>query len=257
MLRRHLFCGTILPVVLAVVCVKITSSASVPAIDQAAAQYRLRAKQAEAIEQAIAILEGLLAVEPGHYDALWMQSRNYWYRGYRGPKKERLPFLEKAKGYAEQAVTVNGKGVEGHYWLAMAMGLLGQEKGILNCLFLARPIERELNMCIAIDPSFTEPYRALAELYSKAPPPPLSLGSRRKAAEMIRKAIALNPTSGEYWLLYAEIMLADKDYEIAQMALEKVLSFPDDEEDPLTSLQNKQRAKALLGEVLARTAQRT
>lgn len=254
MIRRLLICGTILPVVLAGFCMKSAASPDSSAIDRAAALYRLRVRQSGAVEQAIAILDELLAAEPTCYDALWMQARNYWFKGYRGPSRGRISWLETAKGYAERAVEANTRGPEGHYWLAMIMGILGQEKGILNCLFLAKPIERELNVCISTDPSFDEAYRALAELYWRAPPPPLSLGNRKKAGEMIRKAIRLNDSFGEYWLLYAEMLFAEKDYESAQTALEKVLSLPDDEEDPVTSRRNKQRACAMLAEVQIKTS---
>lgn len=249
-LKNRLLCGIFL--VTSAISLQVrTASSKDPILEQAASLYRLRAKQQGALTQAIDLLSGFLARNPSCYDALWMQSRNYWYKGYHGneSRKNRLVCYEKARDYANRASTVDEGRCEGHYWNALATGLCGQETGILKSLSLVGTVRKRLEQCLLIDSEHSDAYRALAELYFRVPGPPLSIGNKKKALDLIRKAIHFGPTNPENWLLCAEILMDARDYGGTREAVSRTLALPDDDEDPLWSQEIKRRARGLLVEL--------
>jgi len=220
-----------------------------PVIEQADMLYSNRVRQLGSVEKGIALLDSYLATHVNNYDALWRQARFYWFKGDRSPDKKKLPHYEDGKAYAELAVLANANGVEGHYWLGSLIGAVGTEKGILNSLFMVGPMKEQLEIVLKLDPNYHDAYNVLAQLYWKVPGRPLSIGDKKKAQEYIKKATELAPTNIGHWLLYGEIAISNKDYVTARMALNKVLSLPDNEEDPIESKSDKEKAAKLLREI--------
>lgn len=232
----------------AVLLLCMVASAANP-IEEADALYALRAKQANAVDQGISVLDKFLAGQPNDYEALWKQARFYWYKGDHQPKGKKQPSFEKAKGFAERAVASNEKGAEGHYWLASMIGSVGQEKGILNSLFMVSPMKKELDRCIEVDPKYADAYKVTAQLYFKVPGPPLSIGNKKTALQFVQKSTVLGPDHIDHWVLYAEIAISLKDYATARKACETAISLPDDPEDPQSSKDDKEKAKDLLKQI--------
>ncbi len=92
----------------------------------------------------------------GDYASLWQFAKAAYYYGeydlINGEQKK-LVFTE-AKEAALQAVVVNDKSPEGHYWLGVAYGAWAEVNGVLNSLQLAGTIAEEMTKVIAIDPSY-------------------------------------------------------------------------------------------------------
>lgn len=192
------------------------------------------------VKQAIDMLEKSGGQD---YETLWRLARCYWFLGDRAKGKEqRLPLFEKAKSYAGQAVKADDNGIDGHYWLASLTGCVGQEKGILNSLFMVGPMKKELDRCLQIDPKHGEAHDVVAQLYWLVPGPPLSIGNKKKALEEATLATTYGPQFTSHWLHLGQIAKDNKNYTAARSALQKVLAMEDDPEDPESSQKDKKAA---------------
>ena len=208
--------------------------------------YRQRKDRAKVLA-AVEILTEALEKEPGDYKALWRLARCYWFLGDRSAGKERLAYFEKGKACAEKATKANGAGIDGHYWHAALIGCVGQERGILNSLFMVPSMRRELERCLELDPRHAEAHDVMAQLLWKVPG--FAGGNLKKALEEARLATVYGPESIEHWLHYGQIAAAIKDYATARMAFQKALSLPDDPEDPEGSRRDKALAKEELEKI--------
>lgn len=236
-------------VVIALSFAGVSALAVDSAIARADELYALRAKQAGAVDQGIALLNEFLASHPDNYDALWRQARFYWYKGDHQPEKKKLKDFEQGKVYAERAVNANEKDPDGHYWYASLIGCVGQEKGILNSLFMVKPMKQQLDRCIELDPNYHDAYDVLAQLYWKVPGPPVSIGNKKKAAELARKAAEMAKVEPGHWVLLGEIQISLKDYAGARQSLNIAIGLPDSEEDPQETKKDKAKAQNLLKEI--------
>lgn len=142
--------------------------------------------------------------------------------------------LEKAQGYANQAIKLNAANPAGYFELARADGRLAQFTGILQSLGLAKDIKAALGKAIELDPRYDEAYVALglwnAELAAKGFIVAAATGAN--AGQVIpnfEKAIAIAPGVIAHRLEYANALLdlnksANKAAAIAQLQKAVALS---------------------------------
>lgn len=208
--------------------------------------YRKRKDRANVLA-AVEILAEALEKEPGDYEALWRLARCYWFLGDRAAGKDRLAYFEKGRAFAEKATKANDAGIDGHYWHAALIGCVGQERGILNSLFMIPSIRRELERCLELDPRHAEAHDVMGQLLWKIPG--FAGGNLKKALEEARLATVHGPEAIEHWLHYGQIAAANRDYATARTALQKALSLPDDPEDPEGSRRDKALAKEELEKI--------
>lgn len=169
----------------------------------------------------------------------------YW-RGEESPDK--LQIYQKAVEYGEKGAALNPSSIESQFWLATSYGLLGQERGILDSLFLVKPIETHLQRAIEIDESYFNgaPHRALAWVLHKLPPWPLSHGDNKDAMEHIRRALKFGPEFPLNHLYAGEIALSLRNESDARHHLQWVLDHPLSENHAREEARHKARAAELL-----------
>ncbi len=99
-----------------------------------------------------------------------------------------------------------------HYYLAMDLGQLARTRS-LGALKLVDEMEREFEAARRLDPQFDHagPDRNLGLLYLQAPGWPVSLGSRSKARQHLRRAVELAPQYPENPLNLVEADLTWSD----------------------------------------------
>lgn len=188
------------------------------------ADQLLQVGEPATINQAGDIYLDLLAKYPTNYDLLWKTAKYYDKLGL--ITKNPLPIFEKGKDLAEKATKLYPNRVEGHYWLASLIGRVGEEKGILNSLFMVKPMKAELDRCLEIDPKFPDTYYVLGLLYWKVPGWPVSIGDKKKAVECAQKAVDLKPTDFSFqYGLYEALHAANRDAE-AKAVLERIIKMP-------------------------------
>lgn len=110
---------------------------------------------------------------------------------------------------AARAVTLRTPGLAaGHYYLALNLGQTARTRG-LSALKLVSEMEGILKKAITLDASFDHagPDRSLAIVYRDAPGWPLCVGSKSKAREHLRKAVALAPDYPENRFYLIESLL--------------------------------------------------
>src|SRR5690554_83901 len=212
--------------------------------------YARRSESPENIHRMIEIIEEKLASRSGDYELLWRAAQGYLFLGdHAGDSEERLHLYEKGKEYAEQATTVNEDGYEGFYLLGVLLGSTGLERGVMNSLFMVRPMKNALERCLEIDPENPRAYNPLAQLYWQAPGWPLSIGNINTALELAEKLVTLAPNSVYNWYIYGNIALEAKNPELAKEALQKCVSLPEDPKNPEDDRNFKKSAQKLLLEL--------
>ena len=214
-----------------------------------AATYYASREYAGSAEAAVSTLEKVLVIEPQNYEALWKLSQYYKWLGDKAPDENKLDYFEKGKTYAEEAIKVEPDKVEGHFWRGVHMGRTGEEKGILNSLFLVGPIKDEMEKCIKIDPTFDEAYYVLGVLYRKAPSWPLSCGDIKKSKEELLLAIKYNPNRLLSHLGLAETYINTGDYNEAREELNKVINLPFEPDRIPEDKEYKSQAAQMLKEI--------
>ena len=143
----------------------------------------------------------------------------------------RRGLLEKAQGYANQAIKFNPGNAAAHFELSRADGRLAQFMGILQSLNLAADIRWALAKATEFDPSMDEAYVALglwnAELISKGFIVTQATGADRdQVVPNFQKAIALAPNTIGHRVEYANALLnrnANRPIAVAQ--LQKAMSL--------------------------------
>lgn len=180
---------------------------------------------------------------PDNADILWRLAKYHWFLGDQATvKKAKLTLFAQGKEYAEQAVKADPKNIDAHFWLAALIGADGEARGILKSLSSVSPMKKELEICFQLNPKFADAHDLMAQLYWLAPGPPLSIGSKKRALEESRLAVTYDPTNIDFWFIFGQIARDNKDYEKACEAFQKILTMPDDPEEPAKSRKSKETA---------------
>ncbi len=178
------------------------------------------------ITQASIKLEHAALNLPDHFDAHVKAATVLAYLSEHDPRVSfRMQAAKHGIAMARKAREIEPNRVEGHYLYALNVGLLAdvdRDYGLdaVDEMMLA------LNRARELDPAYDDagPLRLLGLLYLRAPGPPVSVGSKRRALQVLQQATELCPTFPENYLYLAEAQrdlgrLAD-----ARASLEKVLS---------------------------------
>lgn len=224
-----------------IVCLSliIVISGSVGAVSNGILQANelLASKQVANIETAIVMLEGLIeetaADDPYYGDLLWTTAKGYLYLGDRSPGDQKLELFETGKAYAEQGVSVIPNSPDAHFWSGALIGKVGQTKGILNSLFMIKPLKASLDRVLEIDSQYARAYFALSQLYLQAPGWPLSIGDKKLALENAERSVELDPDDPEHLVQLARVLIESKRKDEAKALLDKALASPEMEIDEL------------------------
>ena len=164
------------------------------------------------------------------YEAFWRISRMMYYVGtHTAEKKEQKSIFSQGVYFAERAVDLEPERPDGHYWLGVNNGKVGEVRGVLKSLFLVKPIKAAMNKVIELDRSYEDggPDRVLGRVYFKLPG--FAGGSKDKSIEHLLKSLEYGPNDPVTRLYLAETYLSKKEKEKAREQLEFIMGM---EEDP-------------------------
>ncbi|MEQ9843516.1 tetratricopeptide repeat protein [Pectobacterium brasiliense] len=101
-------------------------------------------------------------------------------------------------------------------------------KGGLGALSLVKQARTSFEKSIAIDPNALEgsAWTSLGALYYQVPGWPIGFGDKEKAAEMLKKALAINPDGIDANYFYGDFLLKEGKVDEAKRYLEKALHAP-------------------------------
>jgi len=201
----------------------------------------------ETAQNVLKIYEEALNAEENKYEAYWRIARILYYIGdHTEKKKEKKAIFERGVYNATKAVALETERPEGHYWLGVSNGMVGDVKGVLKSLSLVKPIKESMNKVIELDRSYGEggADRVLGRVYFKLPG--FAGGDNDKSLEHLMKSLEYGPEDAVTHLYLADTYLALKDKVKAKAELEFVLNMEDDPRWTSDIASCKKDAQALL-----------
>ncbi len=228
-----------------------TASAQAPddPLAKARAAYEQRADPAQS-RAALDLFEGAANADPKSYEGRWEGARAaYFFGNYTrtdASDSEKMAIFQRGIELAKQAVALQPKGVEGHFWLGVLYGVYGEAKGIFKSLSLVPDIKREMQTCLDLDPSVEGwgPDRVLGRMYFKLPW--FKGGSNAKSIEHLERSLKGAPTDALTRFYLAETYKSEGMKAKAIEQLRQVVSMTPDPRWTPEHPWIKRQAEALL-----------
>ncbi|MBX3711770.1 MAG: tetratricopeptide repeat protein [Lysobacter sp.] len=123
---------------------------------------------------------------------------------------------------------------------------------------LARQARADFEQALKLDPDALDgsAYTSLGVLYYQVPGWPLGFGDDRKARELLRKGLKVNPDGIDPNYFYGDFLRDQGDWSGAAAALEKALAAPPRPGRELADQGRRKEVAALLAKVRAHLAAR-
>ncbi len=210
--------------------------------------YKNRHKDSGYKMKAYNLCKEVLAGNSSDVDALWRMSRIYCMFGDdKTAKQDKLDRYNKAKSYAERAKAANSNLADAHFWYGVSLGRIGQTKGILNSLNLAKPVKDAFLKTLALDSRHTSALDGLGVWYREVPG--VAGGDLNKSVEYLKKGIAIDPNYSILYIDLAKTYIQQKNYAGARTQLNKCLSITNPTNPADFALDDKAEARELLKEI--------
>ncbi|THD05064.1 hypothetical protein B1810_03070 [Panacagrimonas perspica] len=147
---------------------------------------------------------------------------------YSLPKDQKDVAFGKLEEEAKLAVARNPGRAEPLVWCAIIESSHAKFAGGLHALDLIKHARKLLLDAEKVDPQVLggSIYTSLGSLYAKAPGWPLSFGDKKKAAEYLKQALAINPDGIDPNFFYGELLTDTGNAEAGRRFLEKALNAP-------------------------------
>lgn len=198
-------------------------------------------------KEAEALYHKSLGLTDSKYDVLWRLSRILYYIGeHTEKKKEKKGIFARGVYYAEKAVELEPEKPDGHYWLGVNHGKVGETRGVLKSLSLVKPIKNAMNKVIELERSYEDggPDRVLGRVFFKLPG--FAGGDKKKSLEHLLKSKEYGPEDAVTRIYLAETYLALKEKDKAKEELDYVMNMESDNRWYYAIDENKEVARELL-----------
>jgi tetratricopeptide (TPR) repeat protein len=198
-------------------------------------------------KEAEALYHKSLGLTDSEYDVYWRLSRILYYIGeHTEKKKEKKGIFSRAVYYGEKAVELEPEKPDGHYWLGVNHGKVGETRGVLKSLSLVKPIKNAMNKVIELQRSYEDggPDRVLGRVFFKLPG--FAGGDKKKSLEHLLKSKEYGPEDALTRIYLAETYLALKEKDKAREELDYVLNMESDNRWYYAIDENKDVARELL-----------
>jgi tetratricopeptide (TPR) repeat protein len=196
--RQHLTRAVVVAATVLTLGAGLAVAQEATVLDQAKAAYAARADAAQA-KAAVALSAEAAKIDPASYEARWLgAAAAYYYGTYpreEAPDKEKMAIFQGGIDLAKEAVALDPKGVEGHFWLGVLYAVYGEAKGIMKSLALVPDVKREMQTCAELDPAVEGwgPDRVLGRMFFKLPF--FKGGDNKKSIEHLERSLAGAPTN--------------------------------------------------------------
>jgi tetratricopeptide (TPR) repeat protein len=189
------------------------------------ALYQQQPRRLPQVRQAADQLTAAARALPDHYDAQFQAAvAQAFLAEHAADKPTRLAAAKLGVVLARRARELQPDRPEGHYWYAVNTGLVADLDRAFGLSAVAE-MEPALKRVIEVDEhyDYAGAHRLLGILYLRTPPPPTSIGSRRKGLRALQRASELFPEYPENQLYLAEALRETGRTADARTALEQVL----------------------------------
>jgi len=163
------------------------------------------------------------------YQERWAQIQ------YSSPKAAKEKEFEQLATQLETLSKQNPGRPEPLIWRGIVLSTWAGAKGGLGALGLVKEAKQLFEQAISIDAAALEgsAYTSLGSLYYQVPGWPVAFGDDKKAADLLSKALQINPHGIDSNYFYADYWLDQGDYAKAKPLFEKALQAPDRPQRPL------------------------
>ncbi|UNP87694.1 tetratricopeptide repeat protein [Aeromonas encheleia] len=147
---------------------------------------------------------------------------------YQQTGKAKESCLEQLSGQADQASAKEAFRTDLLIWSAIVKSTWAGAKGGLGALGLVKEAKAKLEIAIKQDPRALEgsAYTSLGSLYYQVPGWPVGFGDDEKAEQLLKQALAINPTGIDPNYFYGDFLLDQGRKAEARAYLDKALAAP-------------------------------
>lgn len=147
---------------------------------------------------------------------------------YRTPEAQRAAAFEKLAADSQRFTQESPQAAEAWIWNGIVTSSWAGAAGGLGALGKAKDARASLEKAMALDPNALQgsAYTSLGALYDRVPGWPIGFGDSDKAAEMLHKALQLNPNGIDPLYFWGDHLFREKRYGEARVALQQALQAP-------------------------------
>ena len=219
---------------------------------QAPSLFRRSALAFALLTAATAALAGTLSPEVVSVRDRWAEVT------YRVPKAQREAAFETLAKQAADARKAEPRSAEALIWEGIVLSSYAGARGGLGALGLVKDARADFEQAIKLDPKALDgaAYTSLGALYYQVPGWPIGFGDDKKARELLKKGLQVDPDGIDANYFYADFLRDQGDYAAAAAALEKVLAAPARPGREVADRGRREEAQAMLGQVRQHVAGR-
>lgn len=184
-------------------------------------------------------------------DAVAELQRDWEVIRYQTPAADRIKRFELLAEKAHQVSSSYAGRSEPLVWEGIIVSSLAGEKGGLGALGLVKQAKTLYEQAIAIDGQVLDgsAYGSLGVLYYKVPGWPIAFGSKAKAEEMLKKALAINPAGIDPNFFYGEFLIENDRQAEGVAFLERALQAPPRPTRQIADTGRREEIRTLLARV--------
>lgn len=217
------------------------------------ALWRIRG-EIENARSSISFYKRVLEIDSDSYEAHWKIARAYFYLGDQLPETNKMRDQHEELGkegmcYAQKALELNPKGVEGHYYYALCIAQYSIGISIIKALAkgLGSEYERHTDRAIEINKQYdyAGPLRAMGRYWYQLPWLKRDL---EKSISYLKEAVYCAPKDIRGKVYLAEAYLKSRQKEKAQEQLKQALETVPAYDLEIDAERWKDRARVLLKE---------
>lgn len=152
--------------------------------------------------------------------------RQQWERiKYQTPSKSQEEAFEKLAKESAQVMQQYPKQAEPAIWHGIVEASYAGAKGGLGALSLVKSARRSFEIALELNPEALNgsAFTSLGSLYYQVPGWPIGFGDEKKALELLRKGLAINPDGIDPNYFLGDYLYRTGDYSGAEQALKKAL----------------------------------
>lgn len=162
-------------------------------------------------------------------EAAMLPLRQKWeHINYEVPKAQRADQFEALAAEADRVAGANANSAEVAIWQGIIYSTWAGADGGLSALGYAKKAKAAFERAIRLDPQALagSAFTSLGALYYQVPGWPVGFGDEDKARELLRKALAINPTGIDANYFWADFLHETGDDAGARAALQRALQAP-------------------------------
>jgi tetratricopeptide (TPR) repeat protein len=155
----------------------------------------------------------------------WRLARTYYSLAGVSRKEAAKEYYSRCLETAGQTIDLDSKSAWGFYLRGLCRGKLGEMQGLWSSLSMIRPLKKDFQNAVRLDPAVSEggPHRALGKLYLELPG--LLGGNVDKSVDHLKQAVRLGPKFADNYLFLADALSEQENYRAAQKTLQDLLTM--------------------------------